>query len=95
MKLKNVSSNLWNIKKNVMVKDVMSTKVYSLEKTSPVQKAIDMMGNESISAIVISDDKKPIGIVTERDLIKKVMLPKKDPKKMKIGSIMSENPKKN
>lgn len=94
MKLKKPLSKFWDIKKNVRVVDVMSKKVYSLDKNEKVSKAIDVMGKESISAIIILDNNKPIGIVTERDLIKKIMVPKKDPNKTLISTIMSKDPKK-
>jgi predicted transcriptional regulator len=93
MKLKKVSSKIWDIKKNVKVKDIMSKKSFSLEKNEKVVKAIKLMTDESISAIVILDNKKPIGIVTERDLIKKVLL-QKDAKKLKISEVMRKDPKK-
>ncbi len=94
MKLKKVMSKLWDIKKNVRVKDIMSKKSFSLDKNEKVMKAVRLMTEESISAIVILDKTKPIGIITERDLIKKVMLEKKDPSKLKISQIMSKEPKK-
>ena len=94
MKLKKLTSKIWEIKKNVKVKDIMSKKSFSLDKDKKVTEAVKLMAEKSISAIVILDGKKPIGIVTERDLIKKVMLEKKDQNKLKISEIMSKNPKK-
>jgi CBS domain-containing protein len=94
MKLKKTHSNFWDIKKNVMVKDVMSREIYSLDQKEKVSKAVELMCKESISSIIIIENKKPIGIITERDLIKKIIFTKQDPEKILISSIMSKNPKK-
>lgn len=94
MKLKNINSSFLNIKNNVRVKDVMSTTIFSLDKNEVVINAINLMGKKSLSSIVILDKQKPIGIVSESDLIKKILLINKDPKKTKIIDIMSKDPKK-
>jgi len=83
---------LSKIKKNVYVKDVMSKNVLNLDKSDTVYNAIKVMAKESISTIVTHHDKKPIGILTERDLVKKLLLKNKDPKKTKIVDIMSKDP---
>ena len=83
---------LSKIKKNIYVKDVMSKNVLNLDKTESVYKAIKVMAKESVSTIVTHHNKKPIGILTERDLVKKLLLKGKDPKKTKIIDIMSKDP---
>ena len=89
MKLKNAFKK---IRKNVYVKDIMSKKVLKLDKTDNVFKAIKVMAKESISTIVTSHKTNPIGILTERDLVKKLLLKGKDPKKVMIIDIMTKNP---
>ena len=56
------------------VQGFMTKKVLTLRKTSKVSEAITLMAKKSISCIVIVDPKnKPIGVVTERDLVKRVL----------------------
>lgn len=89
MKLKSVISK---IRKNVYVKEIMSTDVLNLDKDDTVYKAIKVMADKSISTIVTIHGDKPVGIITERDLVKKLLLKGKDPKKVKIKDIMTKNP---
>ena len=77
MKLKNT---LKDIRKNVYVRNVMSKEVLRLDKEESVYEAIKVMANKSISTIVTSHGTTPIGILTERDLVKKMLLKNKDPK---------------
>ncbi len=79
------------IKKNVMVKDLMSTDVLTMKMTDTVFHASQEMSSHDISTIVIAEDKKPVGIVTERDLLKKIIVQGKNPKKVKLLDIMSTN----
>jgi len=89
MKLKKIFKN---VRKNVFVKDIMPKKVLNLHADDYVFKAIDVMVEKSISTIVTKKDNKPIGILTERDLVKKMLLKNRDPKKTKIKEIMTKKP---
>jgi CBS domain-containing protein len=93
MKIKNLMQRISVIQKSVLVKDIMSRDVISLDKNDTVFKAIEIMGNKSISTVVILDRKKPTGIVTERDLVKKILLKEKNPRKIKLSDIMTRSPK--
>lgn len=92
MNLKKLSLNISKIKKSVLVKDIMSRKVVTLSKDDVVYKAVQLMDEKTISTVVISDGTKPIGIVTERDLVGKVLLKRKNPKKIKLFGIMTKKP---
>ena len=53
------------------VESFMTKRVLTLAKSAKVSEAITTMAKKSISCIVIVDSKsRPIGIVTERDLVK-------------------------
>jgi len=82
-----------NIKKSVRVKDVMTKNIISHEKDETVYEAAKTMSEKNISTIVTNPDKGMIGIVTERDLLKRVLMKGKDPKKIKISQIMTKTPK--
>ena len=56
------------------VESFMTKRVLTLAKSAKVSEAITTMAKKSISCIVIVDSKsRPIGIVTERDLVKRVL----------------------
>lgn len=91
--MKKILKNFSNIKNNLKVKDIMSKKVIFLTKEKSVYDAIKLMAENSISTIIVEENDRLVGILTERDLVKKVLYKEKDPKKLKIEQIMSKNPK--
>jgi len=70
---------------NVMIKDVISA-----EETVPVKKAVELMSLNEIGCLIVMKKEKPVGIVTERDILKRVLFESKDPEKTKISEIMSK-----
>jgi CBS domain-containing protein len=90
--MENIKSNLSTIKHSIMVKDIMTVKVFSLGKEESADKAVKIMAQNKISTVVICEKKKPIGVVTERDMIKKLLFMEKSAKKTKLKEIMSINP---
>ena len=46
--------------------------VFSLDADATVKDAVDMMVEKNIGAVMIMDGKRPMGIFTERDLLKRV-----------------------
>jgi len=71
------------------VKDIATRKLISIDETNSVYAAVVLMTAEDIGAIVVDSVRKPVGIVTERDLMKKVILEGRDPKNTKVGEVMS------
>ena len=56
-----------------------------------VKEAVDLMNANEIGCLVVVDDEeKPVGIVTERDLIKRVLAKRIDPEKVKVKEIISK-----
>lgn len=72
------------------VKDVMSSPVISVLPTDPVFEAASKMLSYGIGAVVVESGGKPEGIVTEKDLIKRVLIEGKDSKKIACREIMSK-----
>lgn len=56
------------------VKEIMNPNVVSLPSSASVKKAAELMSSQKIGSIVIIDDNIPIGIITERDFVTKIML---------------------
>ncbi|MEM3374608.1 MAG: CBS domain-containing protein [Candidatus Woesearchaeota archaeon] len=74
------------------VSEIMITSIMTLKESNNVKDAIDLMAEHSISGVLIKDSKnKPIGIVSEGDIIKKVLHKNKDPKKVLLKEIMSKH----
>ncbi len=74
------------------IKDIMTTGVISVGPDETVQHAVDIMAERSISCVVVTDtgsSKNPIGIITERDLVRRVLQPGKNPKRIKNRQVMT------
>jgi len=71
------------------VKDIATRKLISVDETDSVYDAVVLMTTEDIGAIVVNSVRTPVGILTERDLMKKVVLEGLDPKNTKVGEVMS------
>jgi|Deesub1362A_J573_1020465.scaffolds.fasta_scaffold00023_72 CBS domain-containing protein len=52
----------------------MSKNVVSVDKSSSVLEAAKLMDKHNISSLLVVENKKPVGIITERDMVRKVIL---------------------
>ncbi|MCS7366495.1 MAG: CBS domain-containing protein [archaeon YNP-WB-062] len=71
------------------VKDYMSRVILSADKNLSVFEAAKLMVEKKIPYIIVLDGGKPVGIVTEEDLISKVLAADRDPKITKLSDIMT------
>jgi CBS domain-containing protein len=69
---------------------VMTEKLETIDVTSSAQEASKKMRDKNVSSLVVIDNNdKPTGIVTERDLVRKVCVNDASSKSMIIQHIMS------
>ena len=52
-----------------LAKDVMSKPVVSVEVSSPIKKALELMKKKNIRRLAVMDNKSLVGLVTERRLL--------------------------
>jgi len=71
------------------VGDIMTRDVVTVSLGRTVQETVEIMNEKEIGCVVVVKDNIPVGIVTERDILKKIVVEGKDPKKTKIEEIMS------
>jgi len=69
--------------------DAMEKKVLTATPNTTVAKAAKMMADRGVGSIIIVKGKKPVGILTERDLLMKVLSVDLVPSKVQVGKIMS------
>ena len=72
------------------VEDVMVEDVITVDADAPVMEAVGLMNKHEIGCLVVTRRGKAVGIVTERDLLKRVLAKSRDPKKIKVRQIMSK-----
>ena len=64
---------------------------YSMRETATVQEAAEFMATRNIGAVCIVDDNgKLLGVFSERDVVKRVVVQHRDPAAVKIGDVLSE-----
>jgi CBS domain-containing protein len=68
--------------------------VYTLPGDERVSAAIEVMAQRNIgSVVVVDDDMKVQGIVTERDLVRRLLAEKRDPDTTALSEIMTTDPR--
>ncbi len=73
----------------ILVKDVMTRNVVTLDSYDSVKKAAEYMAKYDIGCLIVMKDGNPEGIVTERDMLKRVLLEFRDPRLTRVEDIMS------
>lgn len=63
---------------HTFVKDIMKTNIISIDSSKTIKEAACMMDDSNIGCIIITKDGFPIGILTERDFVKKIASKNKD-----------------
>lgn len=74
------------------VKDILNSKgseVWSVGPDNTVFDAIKFMADKSIGALLVMDGEKLVGIVTERDYARKVVLEGKSSREAAINEVMT------
>ncbi len=77
-----------------IIPDVIKEQIiYGLRETDTVLDGANLMVRHDISAVVIFDENsKLIGIVTERDLTRRVLADELDPAATPLSVVMTDNP---
>ena len=75
---------------SLKLEDVMVEDVITVGEKATVKKAVELMNKHEIGCLIVVKGNKPAGIVTERDMLKRVLLESKDPGRTKIIEIMSK-----
>jgi len=70
-----------------IARDIMSSKVVTIESSVSASEIAKIMDKNKVSSIIITKDQSPIGIVTERDLVSKIVAQNKKPSEVKVIDI--------
>lgn len=71
------------------VRDAMTRKVETVSKDALVGEAAQKMAEKNIGCVVVVDKGKPVGILTERDILVNVVAKNKLANEVHVGEIMS------
>jgi len=73
----------------ILVRDVMETDVKTVRPDSSVMEAIQKMNKFDVGSIVVVQERRPVGIITERDILRKILEFGLDPVTVRARQIMS------
>lgn len=76
-------------KRHLKVDDIMSKKVVTTTPETSMIQAAKIMGEKHIGSLIVMKYKTPVAIVTERDLLSKVLATGMDLRKTLVGDVMS------
>lgn len=80
------------MKTAAQVLDEKGHEVWSVSADASVYSALEMMAEKNIGAVLVTDDGKPVGILSERDYARKVVLKKRLSRDTEAAEIMTPNP---
>ena len=72
------------------VEDIMVEDVITVDSDVPVMEAVKLMNENEIGCLVVTRRGKNVGIITERDLLKRIIAKLRDPTKTKVRQIMTK-----
>ncbi len=72
------------------VHELMSKNVITLDDKSSAYDVAKVMSEKNIGTVIILKDNEPIGIITERDLVKKVCAKDLKASEIKVNDIISK-----
>lgn len=71
------------------VKEIMTRDVVTIDIKSDVQKLAKKMLDYDVGSIIITDRKQPVGIITERDIVRKIVSRNLKPDDISMRELMT------
>jgi CBS domain-containing protein len=60
------------------IEGIMTKQVITIRKDATILEAAKLMDKKGIGSLVITEDSKPVGIITEKDFLKRVIAQERD-----------------
>ncbi|HEY4675401.1 MAG TPA: CBS domain-containing protein [Candidatus Bathyarchaeia archaeon] len=78
------------LRSKMLVKDVMSSPVVTIEENATANRAADLMDKQGLGCVIVtSKEGKPLGIITERDLVARVLAKNLKPDSITAKEVMT------
>lgn len=75
----------------VYVKDLFTPRIKTIDSKQPLKTAAKMMNNMGISSLIVVSDGRAVGIITERDMMRSIMLDLVNLNKLPVRTFMSKD----
>ena len=73
------------------VREVMTPNPRAIEPTTPIVEAARLMKSENVGSIPITEDSRCVGMLTDRDIVVRLVAEGKDPNSATAGEIASRD----
>jgi CBS domain-containing protein len=74
---------------SLKIEDVMVEDVVTVEEDTSVKKAVAIMNKYEIGCLIVTKRSKPVGIITERDMLTRVLAESRPSEKTRVSEVMS------
>ncbi len=71
------------------VSDIMNANIAMIDTKATVTDAAETMSSHKFSCVIIADENDPVGILTERDILNRIVVLQKNPNTVKVQEVMS------
>ena len=71
------------------IRDIMSKPVYSVPADATIIEAVNLMVDKKIGSVLVKNGNEYVGILTERDILARVVAAQKDYNTTKVSEVMS------
>jgi CBS domain-containing protein len=70
------------------VKDIMTKEVVTIEVDKSVFEAAQLMASEGLGCLIVVDNSLPVGIITERDIVRRIVAKRSSPD-LNVSEVMT------
>ncbi|MDH3254505.1 MAG: CBS domain-containing protein [Acidobacteriota bacterium] len=77
------------------IQEILHTKgheVWSVTPTATVFQALELLADKRIGAVLVVESERPVGIFSERDYARKVVLEDRTARETTVADVMTSNP---
>lgn len=74
---------------SMKIKDIMTRNVITVGKGMKVLDAAKAMASKPVSCLIVMEKNKPLGLLTERDLVREIIVSRRKAEKTKVEEIMT------
>lgn len=77
----------------MIISEVMTTDLIAIDGEASVAAAASLMQDHDVGSLIVAQDGRLAGIVTDRDIVTRCVAAERDPSTMKVREVMTENPR--
>ena len=78
------------IRTRVLVREVMNSPVVSASPQDTVRKVANLMAKNNVGSVIVMEGEKPLGMITERDIVLKCVVRNMSPSRTKAKDLVSK-----